>query len=66
MYKEHKLELKVKALDIVYRKLYYMDFPEYYKGFMEGEEIEYIKNEIDKISENIGLKGDLLISKRGR
>lgn len=66
MYKEHKLELKVKALEIIYDKIKYMDFPEYYKGFMEGEEIEYIKNEIDKISENIGLKGDLLISKRGR
>ena len=66
MYKEHKLELKIKALEIIYDKIKYMEFPEYYKGIMTNEEINYIEAEISKISENIGLKGDLLISKRGR
>lgn len=64
MYKEHKLGLKIIALDIIYKKLYYMEIPEYYKGFMEDDEIQYIQHEISKINEKILLRKNKLISKR--
>lgn len=66
MYKEHKLELRIKALEIIYDKIKYMEFPEYYRGFMTDEEINYLEIEISKISEKIRFKRDKLISKRNR